>query len=307
MNTQTVLLTGASEGMGRSVARILASKGANVVIVARNVQKLEAALEHIKSSATSPTQRFHYFSADVTKSSEATRIIDEVTAWNDGAAPDVVWCIAGGAHPTLFLETTPEKLRQQMDMNYWSCADMAHAILAQWLHPSKIQETPRHLIFTSSVLAFYPIVGYIPYSPAKAALRSLSDTLNQELKLYSSNIKVHTVFPGSIMTPGFAEENKIKPAITQILEKDDPVQTADEVAEKSIKGLERGEYLITVGLLGTAMRGSAWSGSPRNNWLVDSAMAWVTSIAWPFIQWDLDGKVAKYGKEHGHPSTYPKH
>ena len=189
-------------------------------------------------------------------------------------------------------------------MNYWSCADMAHAILGKWLHPSTTSDAPRHLIFTSSVLAFYPIVGYVPYSPAKAALRSLSDTLNQELKLYSSNVKVHTIFPGSILTPGFEEENKTKPAITQLLEKDDPVQTADDVAKKSIKGLENGEYLVTVGFLGAAMRGCAWGGSPRNNWLVDTAMNWVTSIAWPFISWDLDGKVVKYGKEHGHPSTY---
>ena len=45
---QTVLLTGASDGMGRSVAKILAQKGANIVIVARNVEKLESALQEIK-------------------------------------------------------------------------------------------------------------------------------------------------------------------------------------------------------------------------------------------------------------------
>ena len=44
---QTVLLTGGSEGMGRSAARMLAAKGANVVIVARNVGKLEEALAEI--------------------------------------------------------------------------------------------------------------------------------------------------------------------------------------------------------------------------------------------------------------------
>lgn len=45
---QTVLLTGASEGMGRSVAKQLAAKGANVVIVSRNVGKLEEALAEVK-------------------------------------------------------------------------------------------------------------------------------------------------------------------------------------------------------------------------------------------------------------------
>ena len=48
LDTQTILLTGASEGMGKSVAKKLAAKGANILIVSRNVAKLEAALAEIK-------------------------------------------------------------------------------------------------------------------------------------------------------------------------------------------------------------------------------------------------------------------
>ncbi|KAL9576023.1 MAG: hypothetical protein Q9212_007456, partial [Teloschistes hypoglaucus] len=43
---RTVLITGASQGMGRSVARLLAEKGASVVIVGRNLQRLGEAMEH---------------------------------------------------------------------------------------------------------------------------------------------------------------------------------------------------------------------------------------------------------------------
>jgi hypothetical protein len=45
---KTVILTGGSQGMGKEVARLLASKGANVVIVARGVAKLQSAVEEIK-------------------------------------------------------------------------------------------------------------------------------------------------------------------------------------------------------------------------------------------------------------------
>jgi len=76
--------------------------------------------------------------------------------------------------------------------------------------------------------------------------------------------------------------------------------------QKSIAGLENGDYLVTVSWLGVAMRGCAWGGSKRNNWVVDTAVTWVTSLAWFFIGSDLDGKVTKYGKKHGHPSTYAK-
>jgi 3-dehydrosphinganine reductase len=184
---------------------------------------------------------------------------------------------------------------------------MAHAILGNWLSLNSLAlGKERHLIFTSSALAFYSIAGYGPYSPAKTALRSLSDTLSQEVLLYTRDIKLHTIFPGSIRTAGFAMEEQTKPEITKILEKDDLIQSPEKVARKSVHGLEKGEYLVVVNFLAAAMRGCAWGGSPRNNWLVDTLMTWVTSLAWIFIQRDLDGKVVAYGKKHGHPSTYGK-
>jgi len=305
---KTVFLTGASEGMGKCVAKRLAAKGASVIIVSRTIGKLEEALGEIKASALDPsTQRFHYISTDLSEQGAAAKVIADAITWNNGVAPDIVWCIAGSSFPKLFIETSTQKMREQMDINYWSCVDMAHAILTEWLSPtSSLKGREKHLIFTSSVVAFYPIAGYAPYAPGKAAIKSLSDTLAQEVLLYGEDVKIHTVFPGTILTAGFEEENKTKPAITHILEESDPVQKPDEVAAKSISGLEKGEYLITVGLLGSAMRGCAWGGSTRNNWLIDTAMTWVTSIAWGFIGRDLDGKVRSYRKKHGHPSTYEK-
>jgi len=253
--------------MGRSVAKQLAAKGANIIIVSRNVGKLEEALADIKviphptthhtrlqpdscdqSSAANPsTQRFQYISADLSEKDGALKVIADTIAWNNHQAPDIVWCIAGAACSKLFLETSTAEMRHQMDINFWSCADMAHAILSEWLSPdSKSKGTPRHLIFTSSVAGLYPVAGYAPYAPSKAAIKSLSDCLAQEVLLYGEDVKIHTVFPGTISSPGLVEENKTKPAITHILEESDPVQTPEEVARKAITGLENGEYLITV-------------------------------------------------------------
>jgi 3-dehydrosphinganine reductase len=49
---QTILITGGSQGLGRGLAKLCAQKGANVIIVARNVDKLKAALEYISVSHT---------------------------------------------------------------------------------------------------------------------------------------------------------------------------------------------------------------------------------------------------------------
>ncbi|CAL3965582.1 unnamed protein product [Diplocarpon coronariae] len=305
---RTVLLTGASEGMGRSVAVQLAQRGANVIIVARNVGKLAEALAVVKASAADPvSQRCHYISADLAAEDTADRVVAEAVAWNHGQPPDVVWCMAGGSHPSLFLETPKSVMRKQMDLNYWSCADMAQAILGRWLAPDAVGKAgPKHLIFTSSVAALFAIAGYAPYSPGKAAIKSLSDTLAQEVLLYGEDVKIHTVFPATIDSPGLQTENKTKPDITLQLEEGDAGQSPDVVAAKSIKGLENGEYLVVTGLLSQAMRACSWGSSRRNNWLWDTLLTWILASIMFIITGDLDGKVRAYGRRNGHPSTYPK-
>jgi 3-dehydrosphinganine reductase len=296
--------------MGKSLGRQLATKGANVIIVARNVEKLKAATEYIRAGAKdSETQRFHYIGADLSSHGECARVIQEATLWNK-TAPDIVWCCAGTSHPTLFVNTPPDKLEEQMKSNYLSSAWIAHAAVNSWLRPldemerggSPSVDLAKHIIFTSSVVAFYPIAGYAPYSPPKCALRSLSDTLSMELKMYASKqvIRSHTIFPATIYTEGYDAENKIKSDLTKMLEDGDPGQTADECAKSSIAGLEKGEELITTTLLGRAMMSSMLGASQRNGWAVlDTVMAWVTSWVMPIVRWDMDGKVSKWGVSNG--------
>ena len=198
-----------------------------------------------------------------------------------------------------------------MDTLYWSAANMAHATMNTWLRSDKSTSTEpskslsRHLIFTSSCAAFYPVAGYGPYSPAKAAMRALSDTLRQEVEMYNATnsitpIEVHTVFPMGILTPGFENENKIKPSLTQQLEKDDKPQTSDDVAEISIKRLEAGDYLISTMLQGHILKGVGYGASIKNSFFVD--IFW-SSVAWGvfnlFLIGDFLRQCRKWGKEKG--------
>jgi len=301
---KTVLLTGYSGGIAKSIAKILSQKGANIVIAADNVEELATVVVECKASAIRENQRFHSINGDLSKVDEATRIVSEVSEWNGGNPPEVVWCLTGPSRSTLFLDSSPEQHRQMMDINYWSCVNIAQAILPQWKSskPVAVAGESRHLIFTSSVRAFFSIAGYSSYSPTKAALRSFSDVLTHELKIYSTSIKMHTIFPGII----HEEENERKPEIIRQLESNDPKETADSVAERSIKGLENGEYLITTSWMGSILRGCSWAGSYRNNWLVDSLCMGVSNLALPFIRRDLDEKIIQYGTKHGHPSGYSK-
>lgn len=201
-----------------------------------------------------------------------------------------------------------ESLRRQMDVNFYGTADMSHAVLREWLAAdAPVEKEPKHLIMTTSVVAFYTIPGYAPYAPSKWALRGLADTISQEVMMYPQKVKIHVVYPGSILSPGFERENRSKPAITKLLEASDPKETPDQVADTAIRGLERGDYFVTVNFLGHLMRWGVLGGSFRNSWIIDTLGAWVASILWFFVQMDLHGKIRGYGKKHGHPSTYGKH
>ncbi|KOS19386.1 3-ketodihydrosphingosine reductase gsl-3 [Escovopsis weberi] len=307
--TQTVLITGASEGMGLSVAKKLAERGANVILVSRSIPKLEQALQAVKAAAKNPAQRVHYIPADVSSPDFAAPLLAHAKACNDGNPPDIVWCVAGMATPQLFLDMPMASLRRQMDVNFFGTAALAHAVLAEWLAPAAPLGDPRapfRLVMTSSVVAFYTIPGYAPYAPSKWALRGLADSLSQELLLYPHHVKLSVIYPGTILSPGFEIESRSKPEVTKLLEASDPRQTPDEVADAAIRGLERGDYFVTVAWLGALMKWGVLGGSFRNNWLVDTIGAWIAAIVWIFVQPDLHGKIRSYGKTHGHPSTYSK-
>ncbi|KAI1412945.1 NAD(P)-binding protein [Hypoxylon sp. FL1857] len=303
---KTILITGASEGMGRSVAIQMAKKGANVILVSRTASKLKTVLGECLAVARNPQwQRFHYLTADVSQPDYAAPLLAQAVAWNNNQPLDIVWCVAGTSAPDFWIEAPLSQTRSQMDINFWGSAEMAHAVLRLWCAPdAPVVPEPKHLIFTSSVLAFFPVLGYGPYTPAKSALRGLADTLVQELEMYPQKVKVHVIYPASIGSPGFERENRTKPAVTKMIEEGDPVQTPDAVAAAAIKKLEAGQYFITVALLGHIFRWSVLGGSPRNNWFIDTIMCCLVPIVWIFALPDIFSKVRKYAKQHGHPATY---
>ena len=319
---RTVILTGGSQGFGLAVGKKLAAKGANVVIVARDGAKLAAALKEIEASAANPaTQRFLSLSYDLTLESSAPAILKRVTQWDNGLTPEIVWNCAGQCTPAFFADAPISTHRSQMDTLYWSATYMAHATLNLWTtpdpsissnDPKAILPPTRHLIFTCSTLCMFPVAGYAPYTPAKAAMRALTDTLQHEVALYNgacesaqiptdrkppAPIAVTTIYPMGILSPNFERENELKPSITKMLEESDKPQTPEDCAEQAIRGLERGEKLVTTNLLGRLMHGAGMGGSLRSG--VGVAWNFLGSVVVIFVGWDFWGKARKWGREKG--------
>ncbi|ROV99669.1 hypothetical protein VSDG_02980 [Cytospora chrysosperma] len=266
---RTILITGGSRGTGLEAGRQLAAKGANVVIVARDQKKLQEGIAYISAGAASPeTQRFHQISADLAGAEACASVMAEGVA-------KTCHC---GSDPSRKKDTPLKK------------------------------PVPRHLIFTSSFLALYPVAGYSPYSPSKAALRSLSDSLSQEVQLYaaanphSPPVRVHTVFPATIFTESYEAENRIKSDLTKMLEEADGGQTAEVVARKSIQGPESGHELVTCDFLTRFVMCSTMGASGRGGFLkglLDTFLGWLGLIVMVFVRGEMDRKVRSWGKRYG--------
>lgn len=201
-----------------------------------------------------------------------------------------------------------DTMRWHMDLNYFGAAEMSQAILREWLAPdAPVEAAPKHLILTASVINYFAFPGYASYAPSKAALRSLADVLSLETKLYPQKVDLHLITPAGILSPGFEVEEQTKPGITKEIEGSDTPQTPEILAERAIKKLERGQYIIAIDTLGSLMRFGALGSSLRNNWVVDTFMGMlVTLMVWPAVLVYFGGVIKKYGKTHGHPSTWQK-
>lgn len=163
---------------------------------------------------------------------------------------------------------------------------------------STAQQLSKHIIFTGSILSCFAIAGHGTYCPSKFALRALTDALAMEVRLYPDvPMEVHLVLPQSIDTAGYKHENETKPQITLELEGVDSPQPAEEVARSAIAGIEKGHYFVTTSLLGDLCRWGAMSNSPRNNWLLDTIMGWITPFIWAFVMWDMNARVSAWGKK----------
>lgn len=208
-----------------------------------------------------------------------------------------------------------------MQQNYMSAVTVAQAALRSWIKsspfspsqssssPSKKEGTdrpstvrtppppPPHLILTSSVLAYLPLTGYSAYTPTKSALRSLAETLSQEILLFPPSTlrpKISCISPATIHSPGFAHEQTLKPAVTKKCEEGDAGQTCDEAAAEAVRELESGKSMGTTGgWIAWVLKVGAVGAGRRVWWegVVSGVLGW---ILWG-VRWDMDRTVEKWG------------
>ncbi|EPT03742.1 hypothetical protein FOMPIDRAFT_1046772 [Fomitopsis schrenkii] len=285
-------VTGGSSGLGLALAVLLTKRGAHVSVVARNEERLQKALKELEAARQTPDQILKYYSFSLDSEVGAAAAIDAASEAHGGLSPDAFFFCAGKSTPGFFVEQDEASMRKGMDETYWAQAPSALAASKRMVS----RHEKGKLVFVSSVLGYFSIVGYSPYSPGKFAIRGLAESLQSELILY--DIDVHIAFPGTIFSPGLEEENRVKPKVTLKIEEADDGAKPEVVADAILEGVRSGDFHITYDFIGNVFRASSAGSTPRNNYLADMFYAAVSYIALPIWRRSVDSTVRQHRREH---------
>jgi short-subunit dehydrogenase len=213
---RTIVVTGASAGIGAAVATQAASRGDRVVLAARRKDELEALAARLGPDALPVV-------TDVTARSEVERLRD--TALERFGAIDVWINNAGRGISRLVGEMTDDEFDQMMTVNVKSALYGMQAVLPHF----KARGTGQ-IVNVSSFLSRVPMAPIrAVYSASKAALNSLTANLRMDLAATHPGIHVTLVMPGLVSTAFAANAVHGTPPIRPGAG-GAPPQTADEVA-----------------------------------------------------------------------------
>jgi short-subunit dehydrogenase len=224
---KTVLVTGASRGIGLATARRFASLGAQVGLVASNAQLLAEAAQELQGS-------HHVVAADLTDPAECARAVSEISA---ALGPvDVLISCAGVLRRDFVEDVTPEDFEQSYRLHVGAAIWLTQGVL-----PGMRERGYGRIVLVSSELGLIGGPSYASYSSSKWGMVGLGEVLVHELA--GSGVRTTVVCPGDVNTDQLGEEHEWGPTGGVTPEK---AMSADYVARAVVRAAERGKPVVVV-------------------------------------------------------------
>jgi 3-oxoacyl-[acyl-carrier protein] reductase len=220
---RTVLVGGASRGIGLAIARQFLAEGARVLLVARNEDQLRGARDELARQFTGSS--VHTAAADLTS---PKGIETAVRAAEGLGAIDVVVANVGRGSTPGGADRPTSEWQEMLNVNLFGSVELARQSV-----PLLKKSAGANIVFVSSIAGVEDTGAPPAYAAAKAALLSASKGLS---RLLAPDIRVNTVAPGNILFPGSTWEKKLadrREHVERMLRDDVPLQrfgTPDEIA-----------------------------------------------------------------------------
>lgn len=219
-----VLITGASSGIGRDIARIYSKKGYNLVLVARseeNLNKLKTELENNKSN-------IEIISMDLSVKENCIELHKRVKD------VDILINNAGFGDCGNFTKTDLEK-----EINMIKTNIIAYHILMKLYLKDMKEKNSGKILNVASIAGFMPGPLMSTYYATKAYIVRLSEGIREELKKEKSNVKISILCPGPVAT-NFNKVANVKFYLREA--------NSMNVAKYAVKKLEKGKFYIVPGI-----------------------------------------------------------
>jgi len=186
----TIVITGASQGIGKAIAERFADEGVRIALWSRTESKLEDVAKACRAKGAEAMVCSVDVTDDGAVESAASDVLD---AWG---APDVLVNNAGAFTPAPIDDTTADAFRAQVDVNL----NAPYVVTKQFLTPMREQGSG-HLFFMGSIASVTAYPGSVAYCAAKHGLLGLARVVREETK--DDGLRVTTLMPGATRTPSW--------------------------------------------------------------------------------------------------------
>jgi NAD(P)-dependent dehydrogenase (short-subunit alcohol dehydrogenase family) len=196
LDEQVVVVTGASSGLGRAIARAAGERGAQVVVTARNAEALENCAGEIEGGGSDALA----VPADCADQAAVKRVVEQAVE-RFGRIDTYV----ANAIVTVYAEAErlePGELRRVMDVNFYGC------VYGFWAALPHLKASSGTFLHVNSALSYRGIPLQAAYCASKGALRNFFESARVELQKQAPQVAVSLVLPGAINTPQFDRDRQ---------------------------------------------------------------------------------------------------
>jgi short-subunit dehydrogenase len=218
------LVTGASSGIGRALARELAGRGFDLILTGRTAETLDEAAREIEARGV------HVTSVQADLATPAG--VEEVAKALPGRRLDVAAINAGAGLGGPFAETDLEQELELVDLNVRSSVHLAKRVVQQMVAQGR-----GRILFTSSIASTHPDPFEAVYGASKTFVQSFAKALRKELQ--PAGVTVTSLMPGPTETEFFHRADMDDTRIGASKSKDDPAEVARLAVEGMFAGAEQ--------------------------------------------------------------------